>query len=556
MRPTPTFLRGARRLRNLLLLGAAFALTACGGSSGGSGGGSGQPPPPAVISKADAFQFLNQASFGATETEATRLQEIGYEAWIDEQLALPASLQLPFIQSLPPPQFPFQLQEDRVDIWFRHALGAPDQLRQRVAFALSEIMVVSQLGALNNAPFALADYYDLLARNAFGNFRTLIEEVTLHPAMGVYLSMLGNQKPNPALNIRPDENYARELMQLFTIGLVELAPDGTVRRDGRGDPIPTYDQAVIEGFAHVFTGWHFAGAPSFDRARPTPQNQVQPMQLYPDFHDTGPKQLLNGEVLPANQSGEQDLAAALDNIFAHPNVGPFIAMRLIERLVTSNPSPGYVARVAAAFDDNGAGVRGDLAAVIRAILLDPEARPDPRMDTDGKLKEPLLRLTQLWRAYDGAAANGSYAIPGAYILYGQGPLQSPSVFNFFSPFYAPPGEIKDRGLVAPELQIATEYQNTLLTNLFALYTFVNNRQNPSLRPDQVAIDLGEELAVAGDADALIDLVDGKLLGGEMSPALRSEIEGMLGLIPPTEGLARAAETVYLTVTSPEYAYQR
>lgn len=556
MRPTPTFLRGARRLRHLLLLSAAFALTACGGSSGGSGGGSGQPPTPAVISKTDAFQFLNQATFGATEAEAARLQELGYEAWIDEQLALPPSLQLPFIQSLPPPQFPFQLQADRVDIWFRHALGAPDQLRQRVAFALSEIMVVSQLGALNNAPYALADYYDLLARNAFGNFRTLIEEVTLHPAMGVYLSMLGNQKPNPALNIRPDENYARELMQLFTIGLVELAPDGTVRTDGRGDPIPTYDQAVIEGFAHVFTGWHFAGAPSFDRARPTPQNQVQPMQLYPDFHDTGPKQLLNGEVLPGGQSGEQDLAAALDNIFAHPNVGPFITMRLIERLVTSNPSPGYVARVAAAFNDNGAGVRGDLAAVTRAILLDPEARPDPRMDTDGKLKEPLLRLTQLWRAYDGAAANGSYANPVAYVLYGQGPLQSPSVFNFFSPFYAPPGEIKDRGLVAPELQIATEYQNTLLTNLFALYTFVNNQQNPALRPDQVAIDLVDELAVAADPEALIDLVDGKLLGGGMSPTLRSEIEGMLGLIPPTEGLARAAETVYLTVTSPEYAYQR
>ncbi len=557
MPTTPIFRRGVRRLRHLFILGAALALAACGGSSsGGSGGGSGQPPPPPVISKADAFQFLNQATFGATEAEAARVQEIGYEAWIAEQLALPASVQLPFIQSLPPPQFPFQLQDDRVDIWFRHALGAPDQLRQRVAFALSEIMVVSQLGALNNAPFALADYYDLLARNAFGNFRTLIEDVTLHPAMGVYLSMLGNQKPNPALNIRPDENYARELMQLFTIGLVELAPDGTVRTDGRGDPIPTYDQAVIEGFAHVFTGWHFAGAPSFELARPTPLNQVQPMQLYPDFHDTGPKQLLNGVVLPAGQSGEQDLAAALDNIFAHPNVGPFIATRLIERLVTSNPSPAYVARVAAVFDDNGTGLRGDLAAVVRAILLDDEARPDPRMDTDGKLKEPLLRLTQLWRAYDGTAATGSYGFQGAYILYGQGPLQSPSVFNFFSPFYAPPGEIKDRGLVAPELQIATEFQNTLLTNLFALYTFVNNQQNPDLRPDQVAIDLAEELAVAADTDALIDLVDGKLLGGEMSPTLRSEIAGMLGLIPASEGLARAAEAVYLTVTSPEYAYQR
>lgn len=559
---TPIFQRGTRGLGRLLVLGTALVLAACGdsgsagsGSGGGSGGG-GQPPPAPVISTADAFQFLNQATFGATEAEAARLQDMGYEAWIDEQLALPASLQLPFIESQPPVQFPFQLHEDRVDIWFRHAIGAPDQLRQRVAFALSEIMVVSQLGALNNAPWALADYYDMLARNAFGNFRTLMEDVTLHPAMGVYLSMLGNQKPNPALNIRPDENYARELMQLFTIGLVELEPDGTVRTDGRGDPIPTYDQAVIEGFAHVFTGWHFAGAPSFELARPTRQNQVQPMQLYPDFHDTGPKALLGGVTLPAGQSGEQDLAAALDNIFGHPNVGPFIATRLIERLVTSNPSPGYVERVAATFDDNGAGVRGDLGAVVRAILLDPEARPGTRMDTDGKLKEPLLRLTQLWRAYDGAAANGSYALGAAYILFGQGPLQSPSVFNFFSPFYAPPGEIKDRGLVAPELQIATEFQNTLLTNLFALYTFVNNQQNPNLRDDQIAIDLAAELAVADDPEALIDLVDGKLLGGEMSAPLRSEIAGMLAEIPASEGLARAAEAVYLAVTSPEYAYQR
>ena len=557
--PTTTILKHpASGLARVLCLGLTLALSACGdsGSASSGDGGSGQPPPAPTISKAEAFQFLNQATFGATEAEAAQLQESGYQAWIEEQLTAPASLQLPFIEAQPPVQFPFELQEDRVDIWFRHAINAPDQLRQRVAFALSEIMVVSQLGALNNAPWALADYYDMLARNAFGNFRTLMEDVTLHPAMGVYLSMLGNQKPNPALNIRPDENYARELMQLFTIGLVELDPDGTVRRDARGEPIPTYDQSIIEGFAHVFTGWHFAGAPSFELARPTRQNQTQPMQLYPDFHDTGPKKLLRGVTLPAGQSGEQDLDAALDNIFAHPNVGPFIAMRLIERLVTSNPSPGYVERVAATFDDNGSGVRGDLAAVVQAILLDPEARPGLRMDTDGKLKEPLLRVTQLWRAYDGAAASGSYAIPGAYIIFGQGPLQSPSVFNFFSPSYAPPGEIKDRGLVAPELEIATEYQNTLMTNLFAFYTFVLNQQNPDLRDDQIAIDLADEIALAGDPEALIDLVDGKLLGGAMSTTLRGEIESMLARIPESEALARAAEAVYLTATSPEYAYQK
>ncbi|MDX1563517.1 MAG: DUF1800 domain-containing protein, partial [Gammaproteobacteria bacterium] len=402
-----------------------------------------QPPPPPPPTMAEAFKFLNQTTFGATEAEADLVLDIGYEAWIDAQMQEPASLQLPYLLSLPDPQFQFQLNGDRLHIWADNVINGPDQLRQRVAFALSEIMVVSQLGALRNAPYSLASYYDLLAENAFGNYRDLMEQVTLHPAMGVYLSMLGNEKPNPALNIRPDENFARELMQLFTIGLVELELDGSVKTGIDGQPIPTYTQEIIEGFAHVYTGWHYAGAPSFQQARRTKFNQVIPMQLYPNFHDTGPKQLLNGVVLPAGQSGDQDLADALDNIFNHPNVGPFVAKRLIERLVTSNPSPEYVARIASAFNNNGSGVRGDLATVVKRILLDPEARRrfTPRQ-TDGKIKEPLLRLTQLWRAYDARSDEGRYPLGAAYIFFGQGPLQSPSVFNFFSPFYAPPGEIR------------------------------------------------------------------------------------------------------------------
>ncbi len=419
-------------------------------------------------------------------------------------------------------------------------------------------MVVSQLGALGQAPYSLASYYDTLAEHAFANFRDLMEAVTLHPAMGVYLSMLGNEKPNPALNIRPDENYARELMQLFTIGLVELELDGTVRTDVNGDPIPTYTQEVIEGFAHVFTGWHYAGAPSFEQATRTLFNQVIPMQLYPSFHDTGPKLLLNGTVLPAGQTGQQDLADALDNIFAHENVGPFIAQRLIERLTTSNPSPQYIARVASAFNNNGSGVRGDLAAVIKAILLDPEARLTADVsDSAGKIKEPLLRLTQLWRAYDARSASGQYAMRSANIFFGQGPLQAPSVFNFFSPFYAPPGEIRDRGLVAPELQIATEFQNTLHTNLMFLLTFSWNSENAAtLDPEFVYIDIAEEVAIAGNVDALIDRVAEKLLAGEISPTLRTEMQRMLTLVADTDVVLRAAEAIYLVVTSPEFTYQR
>ena len=548
--------------RRLTMIVAAYSLmlSACGGTSGSaSAPPPPAPPPPPPITVADAYQFLNQSTFGATREDARAVIDMTYEGWIDEQMRMPASLQLPYLKSLPPPQPRGLLHADRVDVWFRNVVDGPDQLRQRVAFALSEILVVSQLGALQQAPYAVADFYDQLARNAFGNYRDLLEIVTLHPAMGVYLSMLGNEKPNPALNIRPDENYARELMQLFSIGLDELNLDGTVRTDSLGQPVPTYDQAIIEGFAHVFTGWHYAGAPGFEQARGNDNNQTIPMQLYPEYHDTGEKSLLDNVTIPAGQTGDQDLAMALNNIFEHPNVGPFIAKRLIHRLTASNPSPGYVARVASAFNDNGTGVRGDLGSVVKAVLLDEEARPAMHMEIDGKLKEPLLRLTQLWRAYDAQSRSGAFPLAPAYIIFGQGPLQSPSVFNFFSPFFAPPGEIRNSGLFAPELQIATEYQNTFVTNYFFHLAFNWNSaaQNPG--DDDVLIDISEELGVADDSDAVIDLVAAKLLGGNISVTLRKEIADMLGRIRevfPNNDAAIAAEVIYFVVTSPEFAYQR
>ena len=544
----------------LVSLLASLMLGIAGCSGGGDGGSDPPPPPPPPpVTKAEAYQLLNQATFGATEADADRVIAMRQDAWIDDQMSRVPSLQLPHMLQLPPPQFMAQLHNDRVDVWFRNSLNGDDQLRQRVAFALSEIMVVSQLGALQNRPFAVADYYDMLARNAFGNYRDLIEEVTLHPAMGVYLSMLGNEKPDPVRNIRPDENYARELMQLFSIGLVELDIDGTARLDPvTNEPVPTYDQSIIEGFAHVFTGWTWAGVGQFDPPGfLVPQSsQYVPMQLWDEFHDTGEKKLLNGTVLPAGQSGGQDLSDALDNVFNHPNVGPFMAIRLIQRLTTSNPSPGYVRRVAEVFNDNGSGVRGDMGAVVKAILTDAEARPDLAMEIDGKLKEPLLRLTQLWRAYAAQSNGGGYPFGFAYVLLGQGPMQSPSVFNFFSPFYAPPGEIRDSSLVAPELEIATEYNNTLFTNYMFFQAFALNHTNPDLEDDQIYIDIQEEMDVAADIDALIDTVAGKLLGGEISETLRTEIRGMVERIPETETALRAAEAIFFVVTSPEYAYQR
>jgi uncharacterized protein (DUF1800 family) len=539
-----------------LIVSIGLSLAGCGGGS--SGGNPPPPPPPPIdpVTKAEAFQLLNQATFGATEAEAQRVMNMGIVAWVDDQLQQPASLQLPHLLSLPRPQFLGELQPDRIDIWFRNALFANDQLRQRVAFALSEIMVVSQLSALNDMTYSLGDYYDVLARNAFGNYRDLIEEVTLHPSMGVYLSMLGNEKPNAALNIRPDENYARELMQLFSIGLVELNLDGTQVLDNQGLPVPTYDQAVIESFAHVYNAWHFAGAPTFGQARRSDDNQVMPMQLYPNFHDTGEKVLLNGTVLPAGQTGAQDLVGALDNIANHPNVGPFIAIRLIQRLVTSNPSPGYVQRVAAVFGDNGSGVRGDLGAVVRAILLDVEARPDLPMEIDGKIKEPILRLTQLWRAYNATSATGRYPLAAAQFFFGQGPLQAPSVFNFFSPFYAPPGEIRDNSLVAPELGIATEYQNTLVTNYMFYQALALTSEATDLDPDDVYIEIGEEMAISDDTDALVALVADKLLAGQISQTLSDEIKGMVDRFDTTDAAIRVGDVIYFISSSPEYAYQR
>ena len=292
----------------------------------------------------------------------------------------------------------------------------PDQLRQRLAFAWSQIFVVSDIDyVLANSKYGMANFYDTLARFADGNFRTLLEQVTLHPVMGIYLSMVRNEKANPALNIRPDENYAREILQLFTIGLHELNADGSVRRDGAGRPIATFDQATIEEFAKVFTGWNYDGVRSWTDTNVGTESRVLPMVPNEDFHDTSTKQLLGGQTLPAGQGAYADLTGALDNIFAHPNVGPFVSRLLIQRLVTSNPSSGYVGRVAAVFNDNGAGTRGDLRATVRALLLDDEARNGSQNlpETFGKIKEPSMRLTNLWRALDaqpGPEASGIYRV--------------------------------------------------------------------------------------------------------------------------------------------------
>jgi uncharacterized protein (DUF1800 family) len=442
-------------------------------------------------------------------------------------------------------------------------------------------MVTSQIGALQNLPFATADYNDMLVRDALGNFRTLLEDVTLHPAMGIYLSMLGNQKANSVTNVHPDENYAREVMQLMSIGLVMLNMDGTQRLDAGGAPIPTYDQSVVTGFARVFTGWNWAcpsTVPNCTSANTRVElapvanfNQVKPMQLYANVHETGTKQVLtySGAALttiPANQTGTQDLKDALDNLFNHPNVGPFISMQLIQKLVSSNPSPAYVQRVATVFNNDGSGTRGNLAAVVRAILLDTEARTVPTgtaANTSGKVKEPLLRITQLWRAYNAHAASGKITATGNFLnntlapstTVGEGPLQSGSVFNFFSPGYAPAGEIADANLLAPELQLATEYLNTLTTNLIWTDAVSRTTAQTTLGADILFLDTTSETSLAADSTALVNRVGDRLFGSNtvMSQTLRDQTKAQIDRSAVTAPATRVGDAIYLIASSPDFA---
>lgn len=533
------------------VIGLSLLVIAGCGRGGSSSTGATNDSGTVAVTQADAARFLTQATFGPTMAEINHTVGMAYATWIDEQFRRPTSLQLPKLQALTTsPQ-----QSDRVDAWWQNVINGEDQLRQRVAFALSEIFVVSDRETLSNRPEALAYYYDLLAEHALGNFRELMEAVTLSPAMGEYLSMLGNEKPDPVRNIRPDENYARELMQLFTVGLVQLNLDGTEKQDSRNQPIPTYDQTIVEGFAHVYTGWTFAGSPRF---RNPVRNYLAPMEPFEDFHDTSEKRLLNGVVLRAGQSARDDLKAALDNIFAHPNVGPFICKQLIKRLITSNPTPAYVARVASVFNDNGRGVRGDLAAVVKAILLDHEARFGHVDFADfGKLREPLLRQTALWRAFSAAAANGRYLYANPERDFGQAPLRSPSVFNFFEPDYQEPGPIADRDLVSPEFEITDE--TTIVTTTNRLYTnsvlrYVGRVANPGAA--DILLNIEPEKALANDPPALIDHLNLLLMSGQMSAEMRNELIDVIQGIALGDGSQRVIEALYLIVSSPEFAVQK
>lgn len=490
------------------------------------------PAPPPVAARAftrkEASRFLARATFGPNMAAIEALAASDSDAWFAEQFAKPQTLHLAYIDKLLAAQV--AANGPRVgftaldETFWQQAIRGDDQLRQRVAFALSQIFVISmQNETVRPLIRGTSSYYDMLGQHAFGNFRNLLDGVARHPMMGIYLSHLRNQKESGTRT--PDENFAREVMQLFTIGLVQLNPDGSVKLSG-GKPIDTYTREDVAGLAKVFTGLSWAGPDQangrFNGSVADPERDSKPMQMYAAFHSTSEKRFL-GQSISGATSGDDDIKLALDTLFNHPNAAPFFSRQLIQRLVTSNPSAAYIGRVSAVFANNGKGVRGDMQAILRAVLLDSEAvaMAGSTMRT-GKLREPLLRLANWMRAFDAKPANGIYNI---YYLddplsgLGQSPLNAPSVFNFYRPSYVPPNSaIASAGLVAPEMQITSEPSVTGYLNFMqeAINSGVGSAR--LVKPDYT-----NELALSADANALIDRVDLLLLNGAMSSRLRGQI---------------------------------
>lgn len=510
---------------------------------------------------AQASRILTQATFGPTAEEISRLSTMGTSGWFNDQFAKPQTLHFSYMNqvqaTLPAGQ---TLSENQfLESFWQQAINGDDQLRQRVTYALSQIFVISfQNDTLAGMPRGVAHYYDMLGAYAFGNFRDLLEAVTLHPAMGVYLSSLRNQKTVGARV--PDENYAREIMQLFTIGLRMLNQDGT---DTTTPATATYTNDDIKGLAKVFTGWSWAGPDKssgrfFGNNSPTPDPNRDwlPMQNYPAYHEVLAKDFLNVSI-PAATSGEASLKIALDSLFNNPNVGPFIGRQLIQRLVTSNPSPAYIARVSAAFANNGKGVRGDMKAVIRAVLLDPEAITPPVGDSSGKLREPVIRLANWMRAFHAKSGSSRFmltSLDSTLNALGQTPMRSPSVFNFYRPEFQPPNtSIAAANLVAPEMQITEE--TSVVGYLNFMRGVVQNGAGTG-SPRDIQPDYTTELSLAATPALLVDRIDLLLMQNRMSTALRGQILAAINSNSGNSASNKVYLAIFLTMASPEYLVQK
>lgn len=540
---------------------AAAALAACGG-----GGSADEPtapsgPPPSAV---DASRFLTQASFGLRSVDdVAALQAQGFEAWLNRQFSLQAASHVSYLDGWAARRGRNRpVEEASYEAIWQQWLTGEDQLRGRVSWALLQIFVISNI-APDIRPYAMSSYMDTLNRHAFGNYRQLLEAVALHPAMGYYLNMLGSEKEIPGAGTHPNENFAREVLQLFSIGLVRLNPDGSAILVN-GQPAPTYDQAVVRGYAAAFTGWSYGAEDNTDPRRfhnhndNDDANWVTPMKAWPSYHDTGAKTLLDGRVLPAGQTPEKDMADALDSIAAHANVGPFIGRQLIQRLVTSNPSPAYIARVAAVFADNGQGVRGDLKAVVRAILLDVEARGDaPASQPNfGKQREPVIRFANFLRglgAQNTSGENDIHYLDSADNGLGQSPLLAPSVFNFYSPNFRPAGPLAAAGLVAPEFQITSE---TTVVGSMNFFASLFDRGGFGDGAQRLPLNYEPLIALAATPDALVERLNQLFFNRAMSASTRKRLLTLLNGLAGWRPRDRVIALLKLVAMAPDFVIQR
>ncbi len=529
------------------------------------------------ISEVNASRFLIQATFGPTPESIREVQARGYEGWIDNQFTKPPSRMRPYVTAAildaEGPElrsdYHYDEQSDLSREVSHHnfstafalaAMTGEDQLRQRMALALSEILVISRQDREETE--AIAQYYDIFVEHAFGNYRDILSAVSLHSCMGRYLSHIGNQKADPSIPRFPDENYAREVMQLFTIGLWMLNPDGSRVLDAENEPVPTYGNREIEQMARVFTGLWFH-VPTWKRGG-TSSDYLEPMRMFPDYHDFGRKELLRGVVIPARApsvaNGLQDIEDALDHLFLHPNTPVYISRLLIQFFVTSNPSPGYVRRVQDVFADNGQGVRGDLGAVAKAILLDVEARNpwaagQRPVEHYGKMREPLVRIMHLGRTFNavaGAEDGFSWWLTESDDVFedtGQEPLYAPSVFNFFTPVFQAQGAVRDLGLVSPEFELLNSYTAIAAPNL--LWELVTDSFWPNGRSP---LDLSSLEALSDRPELLVDRLNLLVCGGTMRPETRRVILEAVGG-DDMLGNQKAALALYLAAVSPEGAMQ-
>jgi uncharacterized protein (DUF1800 family) len=518
---------------------------------------------PPLMDQADATRLLEQTTFGPTDALIAHVQAEGLQGWLNEQFAAPES-QYPVFPYVPPGATTFcatnpnpNCLRDNYSLFllqnafFSNALTKPDQLRQRVAFALSQILVTSGIDI--TVAYGMAKYQQILLDNAFGNFQDLLTQVTLSSVMGDYLNMVNNNKPIGT--VAPNENYAREVMQLFSIGVWELGDDGSLLLDGHGEPIPTYTQDTVANFAALFTGWTYPLLPGTVQGSHNPKNFLGGMVGVATNHDVDAKTLLEGTVDAAGKPMASDLTFAIQNIAQHPNVGPFIGKQLIQKLVTGNPSPQYVARVGAVFDNDGTGVRGNLKAVVTAILTDPEARGDVQAGTSfGKLREPVLYLTAAARAV-GTTSDGVYFTQQARML-GQDLFNAESVFNYYPPDYVVPGT----SVLGPEFALqnaSTAINRYNFANTFAFGTIPPLATLPGAtgtQPDWAPL---ANLAAMGATPAtLVGELNTLLMHGTMPAAMQTSLLGAIALVPASDPLTRAKTAFYLTITSPQYQVER